>query len=220
MPDAKLVADLFAVRGEVRVAIADSRRLIADALAEVMKTQSGIDVIVTGGGDRSQLDALVADQPDVVLIGTGAHVDEAIRFGSLSRALLPALGLVFLADELEPELVDFVLADGLSGLVLTDASADDIVACVRQVVAGGTVLPKGWQQHARAAVQRSPVSALSERQVEVLQLLAEGLSYSEIASRLFISVNTVKFHIKTIFIALGVRNRTSAARLFDSSARG
>ncbi|MBV8944891.1 MAG: helix-turn-helix transcriptional regulator, partial [Solirubrobacterales bacterium] len=63
-----------------------------------------------------------------------------------------------------------------------------------------------------------PLESLSERQLEVLTLAAEGLSYQDIATRLFISSNTVKFHLRTIYLRLGVRNRAAAARLVNERA--
>jgi two-component system nitrate/nitrite response regulator NarP len=64
-----------------------------------------------------------------------------------------------------------------------------------------------------SADRNDPLDTLSERQMEVLGLLADGFSYEEIGTRLFISVNTVKFHVRSIFLRLGVRNRMAAARL-------
>ena len=62
--------------------------------------------------------------------------------------------------------------------------------------------------------ENDPVDALSPRQLDVLRLLADGLSYEEIGARLFITVNTVKFHVRSIFERLGVCNRMAAARVF------
>ena len=74
------------------------------------------------------------------------------------------------------------------------------------------MLPPGWQG-ALHADRNDPLHALSERQMQVLTLLADGYSYEEIGARLFISLNTVKFHVRSIFLRLGVRNRMAAARM-------
>jgi DNA-binding NarL/FixJ family response regulator len=85
-------------------------------------------------------------------------------------------------------------------------------------------MPVGWQRML-ADEEDDPLASLSERQMEVLRLLADGFSYEEIGTRLFITLNTVKFHVRSIFARLGVCNRTAAARVLaqrpvSSGARG
>jgi two-component system, NarL family, nitrate/nitrite response regulator NarP len=105
-----------------------------------------------------------------------------------------------------------VLDQGIEGLMLSNAAGRDIVACLDQVAHGQAVLPPGWQG-ALSAGRNDPLDALSARQMQVLVLLADGCSYEEIGARLFISLNTVKFHVRSIFLRLGVRNRMAAARM-------
>ena len=119
---------------------------------------------------------------------------------------------MIVADALEPALVSFVLDQGIGGLLLSDAAARDVATCLEHVAHGRAVLPSGWQG-ALSADRNDPLGTLSERQMEVLVLLADGFSYEEIGARLFISLNTVKFHVRSIFVRLGVRNRMAAARL-------
>src|SRR5436309_2984758 len=72
-----------------------------------------------------------------------------------------------------------------------------------------------WDRRQVIAADRdNPLESLSDRQLQVLKLLSEGLSYEEIGARLYITANTVKFHVRSIFLRLGVRNRVSAARMF------
>jgi two-component system nitrate/nitrite response regulator NarP len=75
-------------------------------------------------------------------------------------------------------------------------------------------LPGDWQT-VLATHGDDPVDSLSDRQLEVLRLVAEGHSYEEIGKRLFISANTVKFHLRSIYMRLGVRNRVAAARMLS-----
>src|SRR6185437_12931499 len=95
---------------------------------------------------------------------------------------------------------------------LSDTTPSDLAVCLDQVASGHTVFPAEWR---RVLAQRrnDPLDHLSERQLEVLGLVAQGLSYEEIGARLFISPNTVKFHLRTIYLRLGVRNRVAAARM-------
>jgi DNA-binding NarL/FixJ family response regulator len=102
----------------------------------------------------------------------------------------------------------------LSGLLLTDMSAPRVATSLDEVAHGRAVLPVGWQLMLSHEPD-DPLECLSQRQLDVLTLLADGLSYEEIGARLFITTNTVKFHVRSIFTRLGVGNRTTAARVFD-----
>lgn len=199
----------------VRIAVADDRRLIADALAALLGKVSGFTVtgVITGDGAA----AVATHKPDVVLVGTPDHSEGALTLMRQVRAREPNVAIVALADAVEPGLIAFVLDQRLNGLLLTDAPADDLATCIDQVASGHVVLPASWQA-VLADDPDDPLSALSGRQREVLELLAEGVSYEQIAARLFISVNTVKFHVRTIFSQLGVHNRMAAARLLSQYA--
>jgi two-component system, NarL family, nitrate/nitrite response regulator NarL len=116
------------------------------------------------------------------------------------------------ADELTPGLVRFSLEEGVAGLLLTDAPAWEVSACLSQIAHGHAVLPAGWQR-TLATEGDDPLGVLSDRQREVLELVAEGRSYQDIASRLCITLNTVKFHVRSIYARLGVGNRMQAAHV-------
>ncbi len=198
----------------VRVAVADHRRLIAEALAALIANREGFSVtgaIVADGAAN----AIVEQRPDVLVVGAGADSRPAMALVRELRRRVPGLEIVIVADALEPALVSFVLDQGIAGLLLSDAAARDVAACLEHVAHGRAVLPAGWQS-ALSADRNDPLDALSERQMEVLRLLADGCSYDEIGVRLFISLNTVKFHVRSIFLRLGVRNRMAAARLLTS----
>ncbi len=108
-----------------------------------------------------------------------------------------------------------MLDQGVAGLVLTASTGDDLSLVLDQVLRGQTALPAGWQA-VLADSDGDPVTALSDRQLEVLRLLAEGCTYDEIASRLVITVNTVKFHVRSIYLRLGVGNRMAARKLLEA----
>ncbi len=204
-------AEIDPLRHPVRVAVADPRRLIAEALAALIAGREGFSVtgaIVADGA----VEAVSAQRPDVVVIGAGADLRAAMELVRELRRRVPRVEIVIVADALDPALVSFVLDQGIGGLLLSDAAGRDVAACLDHVAHGRAVLPTGWQG-ALSAGRNDPLDALSDRQMEVLVLLADGCSYEEIGARLFISLNTVKFHVRSIFLRLGVRNRMAAARL-------
>ncbi len=195
----------------IKVAIGDRRRFIAEAIAALVGTMPGFAVTGLVTADMA-LSAVEAQEPDLLLLGVPPRSEAMLEVARAVSARAPSVEIVLLADAVEPCLVEFVLDEQLSGLLLTDLPAVDIAMCLDQVARGRAVLPSGWQEtlHER---REDPIAALSIRQMEVLELLAEGSAYEEIASRLFISVNTVKFHVRSIFSQLGVHNRLEAARL-------
>jgi DNA-binding NarL/FixJ family response regulator len=97
--------------------------------------------------------------------------------------------------------------------VLKSDTAEEAILALRHVLEGRAVMPVGWQ--AASLRLETPLAALSAREREVLDLAASGMSNKEIAERLTISVNTVKFHLRTIYSRLGVRNRVQAMRSMD-----
>lgn len=196
----------------IRVAVADERRLMAEALAALVGTMSGFAVtaVVVGGAGVC---TIVAGPPDLVLVGVDAGTGAGFELVRLIRARLPDVQIVIVADALEPLAVKLVFDQRLGGLLLTNTSATCIATSLDEVAHGRAVLPVGWQQML-SHEPKDPLECLSQRQLDVLRLLADGLSYEEIGTRLFITVNTVKFHVRSIFARLGVGNRTTAARMF------
>lgn len=195
----------------IRVAVLDNRRLVGAALAALIRTMEEfvvVDVFESG----EALPAIVAREPTVLLVGVGADVTPAFDIVRSLRLITLSIEIMIVADRLTPDLVKFVLDQHLNGLILTDTPPSDLAACLRRVALGHALLPSGWHQVLDARGD-DPVGSLSDRQLEVLRLVAEGYSYDEIGARLFISANTVKFHLRSIYLRLGVRNRVAAARM-------
>jgi two-component system nitrate/nitrite response regulator NarP len=210
MGDARATPDPH-TRPAIRVAIADARQLIAEALGALVRTMDGLELVDVFDG-TVELPAIVACAPDVLIVGIGVDAAEPFDLVRSLRRIAHDLEIVLVPDVLTPELVTFVLDHRLNGLILTDTPPDELRACLDRVASGHAVLPANW--HTVLANHRDdPIDSLSERQLEVLTLVAEGCSYEEIGSRLFISANTVKFHLRSVYMRLGVRNRMAAARM-------
>jgi DNA-binding NarL/FixJ family response regulator len=149
--------------------------------------------------------------PDVALVDTLLAPDGDVAV--LIRAARRGLGagkLVLLVPEVQPGVAREALALEIDGALLKSGCADSVVGGIERIAAGDAVFPAGWLAAARHAVD--PCAGLSERQLEVLQLLGQGLPNAAIAERLFISKNTVKFHVAAIYQRLGVSNRVQATQ--------
>ena len=198
--------------GAIRVAVVDRRALLADALASLLARTATFEVVAVTAAEAGVAATLAGARPALVLIGVGDDTSPALGLVEAVASAAPTAQIVLIADRPTPELVGCVLERSLGGLLLTDHPAVDLLASLRHIVHGRAILPAGWQDVLSAPAD-GPLHALSDRQLQVLRLLAEGCSYEEIGSRLFISINTVKFHTRSIFERLGVRNRMAAARV-------
>jgi DNA-binding NarL/FixJ family response regulator len=195
-----------AKRSRIRLVLAQPHELLADALRGLLES-AGVHVVAscTRAADLERL--LRARAPDVALLDAdlAADVDQLLQ---VARMAMPQGALVLLAQDIDPVLARRTFAADIDGVVLKSATSEEVVASLQRIVAGHAVFPSAWLSAARAPAQ----DALSERQREVLELIAQGLPNESIAERLFISKNTVKFHVAAIYERLGVRNRVQAAQ--------
>jgi DNA-binding NarL/FixJ family response regulator len=194
--------------------LAQPHELICDALEQLLAA-AGLHVVACCDRAADLERCLRAHAPDVALIDADMAADGDVA--GLIRAAWRGLGdgrLVLLARDVDPALARATLELEVDGVVLKSARSADVIAALRQVAAGDAVFPARWLAAARR-VDSSPLDQLSPRQVEVLELIAQGLPNELIAQRLFISRNTVKFHVAAIYQRLGVCNRVQAAHALE-----
>jgi DNA-binding NarL/FixJ family response regulator len=202
---------------DVRVVVANQSLLLAEALGQLLN-DLGLTVVATASDPETLLSRLAEGPVDVLVLDANFHPTS----GSLLtleriRAAAPRLSVVVIADAVD-EALSVAARDGdLDGVVLASANGAELAAAVAQVVAGHAVFPAGWLRQVREAAGASPLAQLSPRQREVLELLALGMDNDQIAARLYISRNTVKFHVRTIYERLGVHNRVEATRALASA---
>jgi DNA-binding NarL/FixJ family response regulator len=186
----------------VRVVVAHRHAIYAEALGRLLES---LGVIVAGAAsdDDSLVARLSGTSPDVLLLD-----------GRMAHPKPPAASVVVLAERLDDRLHDAVCQGDVDGVVLSSCTGRELASAIRQVAAGHAVVPAGWLgRGGHAGADDDPLDALTPRQREVLELVALGLDNDEIAARLYISRNTVKFHVRTIYGVLGVHNRVAAARV-------
>jgi DNA-binding NarL/FixJ family response regulator len=197
----------------VRVVVAHQHELLAEALGRLLD-DLGVLVAGTACDAASLIAHLPETEADVLLLDAGFDpvAGPLVVLGHI-RAVAPDLRVVVLAETLD-EMLSIAAREGdLDGVVLTATAGVELVAAIAQVVAGHAVFPAGWLRHVQEAAATNPLVQLSPRQREVLHLLSLGMDNDQIAARLYISRNTVKFHVRTIYGRLGVHNRVEAARV-------
>jgi DNA-binding NarL/FixJ family response regulator len=206
----------------IRVLIADDQMMVRQGFTVLLNAEPGIEVVGQAVDGLDALEKAARLAPDVVLMDIRMP-----RLGGIdaTRRLTEAPGptarvLVLTTFDLD-EYVYEALRSGASGFLLKDASADELAQAVRVVAAGDALLAPNITKRLIAefsrvsagprAPSRERVGALTERETEVLSLVAQGLSNAEIAMRLVVAEQTVKTHVSRILVKLGLRDRTQAA---------
>lgn len=211
-------------RGTIRVLVVDDEALIRTGFQHILDAADGVQAVAAVSGSQA-LWAVQELCPDVVLLDIRMpDVDGLTVLQGIRR--LPAPPVVAMLTTFDTdEYVTAALRAGAAGFLLKDTDPEQLGHLVRTLAAGDTVLASkitrtvvdGFlegctDEHAVAAVRR-----LTEREREVLTLLADGLSNSEIGGRMFLSAGTVKDHVSAILAKLGVDNRVRAALLAERS---
>jgi DNA-binding NarL/FixJ family response regulator len=201
----------------LRVVLVDDQPLVRAGIAFILSTEPGIEVASEAGNGELGLVAVADHRPDVVLMDVRMPVLDGLEATRRIRAGdgPPVLVLTTFDDD---DVLWGAVEAGAAGFLLKDTAADDIIRAIRSVADGGSwidprVTPRllAALRSARPAGAAGDVLApLSEREVEVLALVARGASNTEIADELFVSERTVKGHVGSIFNKLGARDRAAA----------
>lgn len=213
----------------IRVLVVDDQMMVREGLSVLLNAMPGIEVIGEAVNGREAIAQVAALRPDVILMDIRMpemNGIEATREIVASDA--DAKVLVLTTFDLD-EYVYEALRAGASGFLLKDASARQLADGVRVVAAGEALLAPTVTRRLitefatraeprRTTASLSQVGDLTERETEVLVLIAQGFSNAEIASHLVVAESTIKTHVSRILVKLGLRDRTQAA-VFAYEAR-
>jgi DNA-binding NarL/FixJ family response regulator len=200
----------------LRVVIADDQPMMRAGFKAVLEATGDIDVVAEAGTGEEAVRAARAHQPDVVLMDIRMPEMDGIE---ATRQLPRQRVLILTTFGLDEYIIDALRA-GASGFLLKDAPTEEVVDAVRAVAAGDAVLSPAitrqlLDQVGRrlpAAVSRTPdaVAGLTDREREVLRMMAGGMTNAEIAGALVVSEATVKSHVSNLLGKLGLRDRVQA----------
>jgi DNA-binding NarL/FixJ family response regulator len=196
----------------IRVVIADDHHVVRAGLTQLLATFPGVE-LVGAASSGTEAVALCADRrPDVVLMDLELPGLDGIEATRQIRAAQPDAAVVVLTSFSDRELILRALDAGAAGYLLKDAEPDELARAIEAAARGEAPLdPKAARALLSARRGGSAADALSDREREVLEMVAEGLPNKVIAQRLEISEKTVKAHLTSVFRQIGVTDRTQAA---------
>ena len=196
----------------IRLLIVDDHPLVRRGLCELFGEDGSFEVVDAVGDGEKAVTAVLAKQPDVVLMDVSMPGMDGIEATRRVLAVRPETRVVMLTSFADHERVLEALDTGAVGYILKDSESDDLLRGVRAAASGDAPLsPRAARAVLTARRGRRPFEELTSRELDVLRLVARGLSNKQIAWRLAISEKTVKAHMTSIFGRIGVGDRTQAA---------
>ncbi|WP_133876837.1 response regulator [Paractinoplanes brasiliensis] len=195
--------------------VVDDQALIREGIASLLGLEPGIEVVGTAADGRAAVEVALTTSPDVVLMDVRMPVLDGVRAAEILRARLPSCRVLMLTTFDDEEYVLSALRAGTSGYLLKNLPARELAQAVRLAHAGvdqhdASVVRRLAEALDRAVPARGRPD-LTDREIEVLRLIARGATNREIASQLYVSEGTVKNHVSHILSRLGLRDRTQAA---------
>jgi DNA-binding NarL/FixJ family response regulator len=196
----------------ITLAIVDDHEALRDGLAALLRA-AGLEVVGMASTVESGRDLVALDRPDVALIDIrlpdGTGID-------LARELLsddPAQAVVLYTGDADAELLYDGLDTGARGYVLKAGSVDELVGAIERVAAGGSYVDPRLDRILLSPRATEKVPALSPREREIMNLMAEGLTAERIGEQISVSVETVRTHVRNVIRKLQARNRVHAIAL-------
>ena len=218
----------------IRILLADDHPIVREGLRAVLETQADFEVIAEAADGDEALRLALALQPDILLLDLEMPIRDGVETIRRLRQQQPmARIIVFTAFDNDERIIHAVQA-GANGYLLKGAPREEIFKAIHITMDGGSLLqpivaskllrhmghqPVAGSQYPLSNHQAAqgqgipPYEALTERELEVLKLLAQGMPNKEIATQLVITERTAKFHVTSIIGKLGARNRTEAVSL-------
>lgn len=193
----------------IRVLIVENMNLVRGGLIALLDAHPDMSVLAAVEASATVEPAALELRPDVALVGAGLPAGDGLSVAGRINAELPSCAVVLIANRRSPADLRRAVATGVKGYLLIDAPPDDVTDAVRRVAQGERVIDS---ELAFAALDTAE-NPLTERELDVLRLAAQGLSSAEIASHLFLSVRTVRNYMSRVIGKIGARNRVDAIRI-------
>jgi two-component system, NarL family, nitrate/nitrite response regulator NarL len=196
----------------VRVIVADQRPVILQGLSSVLEAQRDFEVVAHCADGATCIEAIRTFQPDITIVGASLPDISGLEVLAIANSESLSTRVVFLATSVEGRDLQMLLAAGAYAVIPQDVNLETLVLTLRQVADDRG--PSSSEQIARqepSAMAEKSVTALTDRERQIMRLVSEGLSNKEIGRRLNLADGTIKVHLHHIFQKLEVGNRTALA---------
>ncbi|WP_433305856.1 response regulator [Actinoplanes sp. CA-030573] len=199
----------------IGVLVVDDHPIVLSGLAALIESDGGLSLVAAA---RSMTEALaVTTEPAVALLDVNLPDGDGITLGATLKRRWPALRVVVFTMHAGDRFVVRSLGAGLDGYLLKDSDPDDVLAAIHAAARGSMVIGRGAQAAVVAAAAAAPppgaLAALDSRDLEILELLAQGLTTSQVAARLFLAPKTIRNRVSEMLGKLGVATREEAIAL-------
>ncbi|KPK22478.1 MAG: LuxR family transcriptional regulator [Dehalococcoidia bacterium SG8_51_3] len=202
----------------MKVIICDDQAIVRDGLVMLLKLEPDIEVVGTAGDGAEAVEMIADKGPDLILMDLKMPIMNGVEATRQIRMKYPEVKVLVLTTYADDEWVFDAIQAGASGYLLKDTPREELIRAVRGTITGKTyvdpsIAGKVLDQVSSHQTQPATLitSKLTEREIEVLRLIAKGLNNTDIADQLFLSDGTVRNHVSAILAKLGVSDRTQAA---------
>jgi two-component system NarL family response regulator len=192
---------------KIRLLVADDHITVLEGLVAIIGRQPDMEVLAAASNGREAVDLWTEHHPDVTLLDLRMPVLDGVGAIQQIRQMEYSARVIVLTTFDTDADVSKAIKAGAKGYLLKDAPRDELLDCIRKVHSGETVIPASLLSKLAAGLSRESVTG---RELEVLSLLARGMSNKEIGMLLYISESTVKSHLRSIFAKLNALSRTEA----------
>jgi len=199
----------------IRIIVVEDDSKVREGLRWLIDDNEGMVCVGAYGTMRAALEGVENNSPDVVLLDIGLPDMSGIEGVGLIKERFPHVQVLMVTVYSSDEMVFHALQAGAVGYILKKTSSEKIISAIVDAYNGGAPMSNEIARRVLQFFQQRPVdkvsqTELSQREIEVLKALVDGLTYKAIADSLFVSINTVRFHLRNIYAKLHVASRSEA----------
>jgi len=205
-----------------KVMVVDDHPIVLSGLSALVESEDGLELVAAA---RTAAEArAITTEPDVAVLDLELPDGDGIELGTTLKRTWPGLRIVMLTMHADDQAVIRSLGAGMDGYLLKDSDPEDVLAAIHTAARGALVLGRGASGAVVAAAASAPrtdaLAALDARDLEILELLVQGLPTSQVAARLFLAPKTVRNRVSEMLTKLGVASRDEAIALGQAGGLG